>query len=35
MAAAQEAGLFADEENFFDLAAELESELHEKPSRSP
>ena len=30
MAAAQEAGLFADEENFFDLAAELESELHEE-----
>jgi tetratricopeptide (TPR) repeat protein len=30
MAAAQEAKLFADEENFFDLAAELESELHEE-----
>ena len=30
MAAAQEEGLFADEENFFDLAAELESELQEE-----
>jgi pilus assembly protein FimV len=30
MAAAQEEGLFADEENFFDLAAELESELQDE-----
>jgi pilus assembly protein FimV len=35
MAAKHEEGLFADEENFFDLAAELESELQEESEAVP